>query len=116
MFVIFGWEKTVKPLETLLTTDCRRCQNHARWNIWQQTEWVSLFFIRLLPFKSRYYLACGICSDAVELSEKTCKRARNHRRLSPAKSRDVYDQLIGEIEDHQYAGMTEGQRQYYKNS
>ncbi len=114
MFIIFGWKKTTKPLESLLTTDCHRCHNRSKWNIRQETEWVSLFFIRLFPFKNKYRLACEICGDSVLLAEKTCQQIRNHQKHSQAKNQQVYNRLIQQVEDHQFAGMTQGQRQYYR--
>jgi hypothetical protein len=116
MFVVFGWEKSFKPAESLLKTHCHRCNNESSWRIWNETEWVSLFFVKVLPFLTKYHLACEVCRDAVPLDSKTVKGARNRRQLSPDESRALHDSLVKRIEDHQYGGMTEGQRRYYKET
>jgi hypothetical protein len=116
MFVVFGWEKSFKPAESLLKTHCHRCNNESSWRIWHETEWVSLFFVKVVPFLTKYHLACEVCRDAVPLDAKTCKRARDRRALSAEESRDLHDSLVRLIEDHQYGGMTEGQRRYYKET
>lgn len=116
MFVVFGCKKTIKPFGSLLSTDCHRCHNRSAWGIWRETEWLSLFFIRLLPFKNKHYLTCSICSDAVLLGEKNYNQLLNHQKLSTKDSQKVYDDLIKLIENHQFASMTEGKKQYYRNS
>jgi hypothetical protein len=36
--------------------------------------------------------------------------------LDSRASRELHDELVKRIEDHQYGGMTEGQRTYYKRT
>jgi hypothetical protein len=116
VFVIFGWQRTFNPRESLLRTHCHRCKNEVAWRIWHETEWVSLFLVRLLPFLTKYRLACEICRDSVPLDARTCRRARNRRALDPNASRELHDSLVKLIEDHQYGGMSEGQRRYYRQT
>lgn len=116
MIVVFGWQKTFAPRESLLKTHCHHCNNEVSWRIWHETEWVSLFLVRVLPFLRKYHLACEVCRDSVPLDAKTTRRARNRGALDPAASRELHDSLIKLIEDHQYGGMTEGQRRYYRET
>ena len=110
MFFIFGWEKESKILGDVLKTDCFNCQNHTQWQIWKETEWVSLFFIKVLPFINKGYIGCSKCGDSAEISINETKQA-----LSPARrTQDLYNSIIKKIEDHQFSGLTEGQISYRK--
>ena len=90
--------------------------NDVSWRIWHETEWVSLFFVRLLPLLRKYHLACEVCRDSVPLDAKTCRRARHRDALDANTSRELHDSLVKLVEDHQYGGMTEGQRRYYRET
>ena len=116
MFVVFGWDKTFKQRESLLKTHCHHCSSDVSWHIWHETEWVSLFFVRLIPLVTKYHLACEVCRNSLPLDAPTCRRARNRHALDARTSRQLHDELVKRIEDHQYGGMTEGQRTYYKRT
>lgn len=116
MIVVLGWQRTFEPRESLLKTHCHHCKNDVSWRVWHETEWVSLFFVRLLPFLRKYHLACEVCRDSVPLDAKTCRRARNRGALGETASRELHDSLVKLIEDHQYGGMTEGQKRYHRET
>jgi hypothetical protein len=113
---VFGWQKTFEPRESLLKTHCHHCNNEVSWRIWHETEWVSLLFVRVLPFLRKYHLACEVCRDSVPLDAQACRRARNRRALDTNASRELHDSLVKLIEEHQYGGMTEGQRRYLRET
>lgn len=110
MFVIFGWEKTVKSLESLITTNCYHCDNVSSWSLLKETEWLSLFFIRAIPFISKYHLCCDICSNSVSLNNKLAMSTLDKRNRNEA----LHAELLSKIEQHQFAGLTEGQISYKK--
>lgn len=111
MFVIFGWEKTIKTVETVLSNECYHCKNHSKWSVWKETEWVSFFFIKMIPFLNRYYLACNTCNDSIRLANPVAKQV-----LNPAKrTSELHDELVKSINDHQFKGMTETQIRYWKS-
>lgn len=111
MFVIFGWSKTAKPVESVLKTECFHCKNLSGWSVWKETEWISLFFIKVIPFLSKYHLVCSICNDSIPLSNSFAKEI-----LNPKKRTDeLHDTLVESIEKYQFEGMTETQKQYWKS-
>jgi len=111
MFIIFGWEKSIKPIESVLKTKCYHCNNESKWSIWKETEWVSLFFINVIPFKNKYFISCDICGDLTELATSIAKRA-----LTPSQRNEaLHDDLINIIEGFQFEGFTEGQINYHKS-
>ena len=111
MFIIFGWQKTAKPVESVLKTECFRCKNISGWTIWKETEWVSLFFVKVIPFLNRYHLACNICNDSISLSNSVAKEVLNPN----MRTSELHDLLVKGIEEHQFQGMTEAQIQYWKS-
>lgn len=111
MFVIFGWDKLIKPIESVLKTQCYHCSNESKWSIWKETEWVSLFFINVIPFNNKYRISCDICGDGTELSSSLAKKS-----LKPSQRCHVlHDELINIIESYQFEGFTEGQINYHKS-
>ena len=111
MFVIFGWEKTSKPIESVLKTECFHCKNLSGWSVWRETEWISFFFIKLIPFLNKHHLVCNICNDSIKLSNSLARDI-----LNPKKRTDeLHDLLINSIEEHQFEGMTETQIGYWKS-
>jgi hypothetical protein len=108
MFIIFGWEKVVKPMDSILSTYCFHCKNKSTWSIWKETEWASLFFIRVFPFMTKYHISCDICGDSKALKEKKAKHALNPNKRTSA----LHDELVSMIENHQLQGLSEMQIEY----
>ena len=111
MFVIFGWEKTAKPIESVLKAECFHCKNLSGWDVWKETEWISLFFIKLIPFLNKYYLVCSICNDSISLPNSLAREILNPNN----RTTELHDSLVKSIEKHQFEGMTETQIEYWKS-
>lgn len=110
MFIIFGWEKTVRPLESLITTNCYHCDNVSSWSLWKETQWLSLFFIKVLPFSSKHHLCCDICSNSVPLNNSLATSTLSKSNRNEA----LHAELLSKIEQHQFVGLTEGQISFKK--
>jgi len=67
MIIIFGWMKETKPIRPILETYCYHCQKQATWYLWRETEWVSFFDIKTVPFIWKNYLVCSGCEDVTHL-------------------------------------------------
>lgn len=109
MFIIFGWEQTVKPEATLFKSYCYRCRNDAAWDLYAVTKWISFFFIRVIPFHSRKFLCCSICGDSIELDSQAYGRMRWGGQESNA-----HGEAISLLEAHQLADKTETQRNFLR--
>jgi len=111
MFIIFGWEKIFKPLESLLKTHCFQCKKNTNWSLWKETEWLSLFFINIFPFINKHHISCDICGDSTILINKFAKIV-----IKPEeRNEQLHDDLVELIESHQFSSMTEGQITYQKS-
>ncbi len=78
MFVIFGLDDA-KP-EIIIGKQekyCNHCHNTAFWHLAKHQTRVSLFFIPLIPVKTKYYYLCPICNHGDEISSDEYQRKQN---------------------------------------
>lgn len=67
MIIIFGWLKETKPVEPLFDSYCYHCQKKTRWHLWRETEWVSFFEVKTVPFIWKNYAVCPGCEHVFHL-------------------------------------------------
>lgn len=71
MFLIFGidhrtsYEKKGKQIR-----HCWHCNNERFWIYRKITNWFSLFFIPIIPLKTRYNCACPVCGTSEIISKQ----------------------------------------------
>ncbi|MFT7775757.1 hypothetical protein [Roseateles sp.] len=102
MFVVYGWLKERRPLSQLARCYCFVCQRHRQWVLLQETEWVTLFYMRTLPFRNKYSTVCEGCGDEIALSKPEA------RRLQASDAGEV----SATLERSQLAGKNEVQRNF----
>ncbi|WP_426336180.1 hypothetical protein ACN9MY_22505 [Pseudoduganella sp. R-31] len=103
MFIMFGWVKERKEVGQALTCHCYRCQRTRMWEHWKETEWVSFFTIKTIPFLSKSYLVCSACREPVAVDS-----ARSRFIGSVANEQ----RLAAFLDEHQLALKTPVQRSY----
>jgi len=74
VIVIFGWLKETRPVKAVLECYCYVCQRKSSWELWRETEWVTLFGMRTLPFISKDSLACSRCSDQTPIDRNQSRQ------------------------------------------
>jgi hypothetical protein len=62
MFFIFGFGPRVKDLGPDKYRTCENCGNHQQWRHSETSNWLTLFFIPVIPFGRKRSLHCPICS------------------------------------------------------
>jgi len=107
MFVMFGWLKEGRPLKAVLDCYCYVCQRQVSWNHWRETEWVTLFRMKTIPFLSKDSLVCSRCND-----EAPVKKERAPTLLDSTNSTHVASYL----EEFQLASKSEVQRNFLLSS
>src|SRR5262252_8332995 len=104
MIVIFGWVKETKPVgSALLQTYCYHCQKRASWDLWRETEWVSFFAVKTIPFLWKNFLVCSGCRDVYPL---------DWRRYLQLSSPHIKAELTAFLEDTQLRPKNEIQRKF----
>lgn len=68
MFLIFGLTPSMKDEGPVVQSHCRNCASRTSWHLHSETDWVSVFFVRLLPVRTTQALACRGCGSIVALS------------------------------------------------
>ncbi len=70
MFIIWGSRQTRKVFGSYEQARCGRCNNVVSWQLIKVTNWFTIFFIPIIPYSSRYFEQCPICSGAVSLTKE----------------------------------------------
>lgn len=75
--IIFGWgHQTEKKYGPTLPLTCPNCNNRVFLLLVHLRVWFTLFFIPVIPYESRYYLLCEICSQGIELKGSQIDKAK----------------------------------------
>ena len=115
MFIIFGWLKESEHVKSLLDTYCYHCNNSTTWELCCETEWVTFFEIRTIPFIKKYFIVCDRCNDLFDLNKKISKGVTKLENLNRKRSKRLHDKLVAELEKYQLSNKTERQLEYIKS-
>lgn len=115
MFIIFGWLKEARHEKSLINTYCYHCNSDSIWELYSETEWVTFFEIRTIPFLRKYFVVCRKCNDEFDLDKKISKGVNRLDRLSKRKSKKLHDLLVSELESYQLSNKTERQLEFIKS-
>ncbi|MDR3479903.1 MAG: hypothetical protein P4L91_04240 [Burkholderiaceae bacterium] len=105
MLIMFGWVKEAKEVGPALDCYCYRCHRKRTWEHWKETEWVSFFTIKTIPFLSKTHVVCGGCREPVQLDRERANFLANREHLP---------RLAVFLEERQLAGKSEVQRNYMR--
>lgn len=75
MFFLIGWGGSSKVLGDGFNLDCPNCHNSRTWRVIQTGRKATVFFVPVANWNTRYWMACPICSAAVEL--ESCEQAQD---------------------------------------
>jgi hypothetical protein len=103
MMIIFGWLKEKQPVKPVLSCYCYTCQRTTSWELWRETEWVTFFGMRTLPFLSKDELSCPRCGDRTVVSKSQSAQLLKGGQTA---------HFAAYLEKHQLAGKSEVQRKF----
>lgn len=115
MIIIFGWLKEAKHEKSLLDTYCYHCNNNSTWELCSETEWVTFFDIKTVPFLKKYFIICNKCNDEFELNKKISKGVVKLHKLNAIRRQKLHDELVAKLEKYQLSNKTERQLEYIKS-
>jgi len=117
VIVIFGWEKQTKPLGEVGKLYCFDCKRSPPWVAVQESEWVTLFFLRVLRFSNKQRLHCTGCGEVLPLTPAEFSQVDGvMRQRDSIADTDVHAALTRRIEKHQLAGKTPTQVKFIRES
>jgi zinc-ribbon family len=77
--IIFGWGGgTPKDLGPVVPFTCATCTRNVFARYVTVTKWFRLFFIPIIPYSTRHFLACPMCGSVLPLSDKAAQEAAQH--------------------------------------
>jgi len=77
MFFLFGWgRQTRKDFGPTIPLKCGNCNNSGFHMLLHLKKWFTLFFIPVVPYESRHYLLCEVCSRGFELHGPQIEKAK----------------------------------------
>jgi len=105
MIFIFGWLKETKSVRS---TDCYcyHCQRKRTWDLWRETEWVTFFAVKTIPFLWKNFIECSGCGDTVRLNDARYKQVSQGRASA---------ELLAFLEEHQLSQKNELQRNFLRS-
>lgn len=85
MFFLFGWgHQTRKDYGPTLPITCPNCHNQCYWHLLHVRVWFTLFFIPVIPYESKHYLLCEVCSRGMELDHEQISKAKELNQATAA--------------------------------
>lgn len=71
---ISGMIPKITRQQTSEAVYCFNCHNTLRWTLIKEVSWISLFFVPIIPLRTRYYAQCPICSATHSISKESFER------------------------------------------
>lgn len=68
--IIIGYKSTPKILGYVDKFECPKCLSNTNWKLLNVEEYLTLFFIPIIPTGNDYYLICDYCNHQEILSKK----------------------------------------------
>ncbi|TDT60263.1 hypothetical protein DFO53_1874 [Enterobacter sp. AG5470] len=101
MFIIFGWLKESCRTPYFINNYCYNCGCEKSWGLYSETEWVTFFDIKTIPFLIKRKVFCERCGDEINVSYVNFFLMHKNK-----------EKLGSWMEDLQLASKTENQRKY----
>lgn len=82
MIFIFGIaprEKVLGPCEEIT---CSRCHNKTFWMLKKSVNWISLFFIPVIPVSTKKFMYCSICGNHEPLTDEQFQKQEKKANLN----------------------------------
>lgn len=114
MFVIFNWEITESFRCSIVRTYCFNCQRNSLWDHFEETEWVSFFAIKTIPFLRKSFLISSCCRDKIKLSNRRLNHMLKLKKSEAHIMQKSLKRIKLLIEQHQLSGKTEIQKNFIR--
>jgi hypothetical protein len=104
MLIIYGWRKEGHSVKQALECYCYVCQRNSDWYVWRESEWVTFFGVKTIPFIFKHFLICAQCKDKSALTKKHLRHIMN--------GKEIPDETITFLEQYQLGSKNAVQRNY----
>ena len=77
--IIWGFGKTIKKvIGAIMRRQCQYCNRDSIWELCIVRTWFTLFFIPVIPYKSKYCVVCPNCDSYIELDKDKFLELKAH--------------------------------------
>lgn len=99
MIFIFGYHPITKQIGPIEEKCCPNCNNTRHWVLAKSTYFISLFFLPIIPTKTRRYSFCPVCNfdealRADDFAQKQGLARLNKEALNKNMSQAEYDERL----------------------
>jgi hypothetical protein len=99
--LIFGWGAgRPKDGGAVVPHQCPHCHNDGYFRLISATKWFRLFFVPLIPYSTKHFLVCPVCTSGKQLTGHDVARARQMAALTA-------ERQGGGMSDERYASLVE---------
>ena len=117
MWIVFGWQKEVRPVSTVANAYCYDCRRKTSWVVWNESEWVTFSDIRTLKFINKHRLHCESCTFFMELTGTELAAIKRHiKGHDSIDGTPLHESFVRRIEGLQLAGKTAKQLKFIRES
>ena len=117
MWIVFGWDKEIKPIGVVATGYCFDCRRTTDWVVWNESEWATFSAIRIIRFINKHRLHCDNCTLQFDLSSPEIRQIDRHMKKHDLINGTYFgDRLMKRIESEQLAGKTPQRIKYIRES
>ena len=117
MWIVFGWDKEIKPVGGVAEWYCYDCRRSTEWIVWNESEWVTFSDIRTIRFINKHTLHCESCSLQFALEPREFRKINRHmKRHDSIDGTRFGNKLRKRIEAQQLDGKTPKQLKYIRES
>jgi len=67
--IVFGWGKKAKRLANAGMSKCPNCHNWTAFGVFSRASAVSLYFVPVAKFGTKFYLVCSTCDAGFEIND-----------------------------------------------
>jgi hypothetical protein len=115
MIIIFGTTNRGKRERPLLDTYCYQCRRETTWDWYRLNEWITIFFVPILPTTSGHLLVCTGCHDQLKLERDEAHGVQQLKQLPAREAQELHDRLVQRLKTRQFADKTDTQREFLES-
>lgn len=82
MIFIFGFHPVNKRIGPVEEKNCPNCNNSRHWILAKTTDYISFFFLPVIPTKTKRYQFCPVCNYQENLSEDVFSKKEELAKLN----------------------------------
>jgi len=94
LFILFGWGKVTRQVVgQMFEKTCGYCNQTHLWQLCKNRTWFTLFFIPVIPYKTRYAIACPNCGSYIQLTAEQFNKMKMDLNTASSMSDEAMEKI-----------------------